>query len=181
MLKELKDSLKKDGIIVIASDGAQNVYGRQHNLDPDGEDIVIDKKVDLLTRNYRTTEEIFVFAYTFMKNEKLKVQLSENEYNSNYSTKITEHFRSGEMPILKEAKDDDDEYNIIKDHIEYLLVRGELANNIAIIINQNEDIEKYVKSFKKINIQKLSYIAIKKTVSLRIMKFLYIQGIVQRV
>ncbi|QUH28203.1 3'-5' exonuclease [Vallitalea guaymasensis] len=164
MLKELKDSLKKDGIIVIASDGAQNVYGRQHNLDPDGEDIVIDikKKVDLLTRNYRTTEEIFVFAYTFLKNEKLKAQLSENKYNSNYSTKIKEHFRSGEMPILKEAKDDDDEYNIIKDHIEYLLVRGELANNIAIIINQNEDIEKYVKRFQEDKYSKVKLYSDKK-------------------
>ncbi|MCT4597501.1 MAG: NERD domain-containing protein [Vallitalea sp.] len=148
MLKELKNCLKENGIMVIASDGAQNIYEREHNLDPNGaikSIIDIKKDVEFLNRNYRTTKEIFEFANDFLIHPLIRVNISDNKYHSNYFTEVNAHFRHGEIPYVKGVKDFEAEYQAIIDHIHELKSKGERSNNICIIFNQKNYKEKLKK------------------------------------
>jgi len=147
MLEDLKGSLKEKGVMVISSDGAQNIYEREHNLDPKGKIksvIDIKKEVKVLHKNYRTTKEIFNFANDFLKHPKINVKESLNEYHSNYYSQVNNHFRHGEIPIVKGAKDFEAEYKMVRDYIQELKSKGERPNNICIVVNQLDYLKKFV-------------------------------------
>ncbi|AGK98619.1 3'-5' exonuclease [Clostridium pasteurianum] len=99
--------------LMLASDGAQNLYNRKYTLKSVG--IKAAGRTTIMRENYRNTKQILDFAYTFLTDG--TVQEKVDEEDNNFTIKPDTSLRQGDYPDLIKCDDFQDEANKIVDEI----------------------------------------------------------------
>jgi hypothetical protein len=122
--------------LFIVGDSQQRIYGRKVILKNCG--IKIQGRSRILKLNYRTTEEIGSFASQILSGEKFDDldgnSLQELPYRS---------LMNGEEPIFIEAKDLQEEFNLIKDHINNIQATVSQSKGVCIVLRTNKLMDNY--------------------------------------
>jgi superfamily I DNA and RNA helicase len=125
--------------LMLASDGAQNLYNRKYTLKSVG--IKAAGRTTIMRENYRNTKQILDFAYTFLTDG--AVQEKVDEEDNNFTIKPDTSLRQGTNPQLIYCKNFEDEANRIVDEIINLKQSGVEYGDICVA---------YVhKSYKEMN------------------------------
>ena len=111
IVRRLRDS--EESHLVLASDGAQNLYNRKYTLKSVG--IKAIGRTTIMRENYRNTRQILNFAHNFLTDG--NEQLNNDIEDSNYFIKPDTNLRSGNEPLLYSRRDFPDEVNTIIDSI----------------------------------------------------------------
>ncbi|UZW13466.1 NERD domain-containing protein [Clostridium pasteurianum] len=99
--------------LMLASDGAQNLYNRNYTLKSVG--IKAAGRTTIMRENYRNTKEILDFAYTFLTDGMFQEKLDEED--NNFTIKPDTSLRRGDYPELISCNDFQDEANKIVEEI----------------------------------------------------------------
>lgn len=106
--------------LMLASDGAQNLYNRRYTLKSVG--IKAAGRTSIMRENYRNTKEILDFAHTFLSDELVKENI--NEEDNNFIVVPDNSLRGGEQPDLIYCQDFYEEVNKIAMNVIRLKASG---------------------------------------------------------
>lgn len=132
--------------LLLASDGAQNLYNRKYTLKSVG--IKAAGRTVIMRENYRNTKQILEFAHEFLVDDSiLSSDLSSNEDDNNFLINPETSLRVGEMPRLIHCLDFKNEVEKISQRIKELKQNGIPYNEMCILHPYN--------SYKKTNYLKI--------------------------
>ncbi|MFT8312715.1 MAG: 3'-5' exonuclease [Clostridium sp.] len=114
--------------LMLASDGAQNLYNRKYTLKSVG--IKAAGRTTIMRENYRNTKEILDFAYTFLTEG--MVQEKVDEEDNNFTIKPDTSLRRGDYPELINCNNFQDEISKITDEILRLKQSGVDYSDICV-------------------------------------------------
>lgn len=106
--------------LMLASDGAQNLYNRNYTLKSVG--IKAAGRTTIMRENYRNTKEILDFAYTFLTDG--MVQEKVDEEDNNFTIKPDTSLRRGNYPELISCNDFQNEANKVVEEVMKLKQSG---------------------------------------------------------
>lgn len=142
--------------IVLASDGAQNLYNRKYTLKSVG--IKATGRTKILKSNYRNTKEILDFANEFIIDD--EIDKSSDEEDNNFFIESDRALRSGSKPVVKICNSFEDEVERIVGEIEDLKAKGHSLKDVCILYHNKTQLPVIESSLKKNNID---YYAVSKS------------------
>lgn len=115
--------------LVLASDGAQNLYSRKYTLKSVG--IKAKGRTIIMRENYRNTKEILEFSHRFITDD--KIHKSSDKEDNDFFIDPKTSLRNGPDPRLIKCSDFHEEINVIANQIKELKALGVDYRDICIL------------------------------------------------
>lgn len=125
--------LNSKGKVLIAYDGAQNVYERDFDFKDFGITFKEENIIEL-NENYRNSREVIEFGNNYFSDPFIEVKSQSSETHVNKILTPASHYQPGKIPELYKLDNISDEIRFIKGKIDKLLSEGVSKNQIAIVL-----------------------------------------------
>lgn len=147
IIKEFYDEENKYSNLMMLADSAQSIYSHSwlsHNpFKSIGLDVIGKSKI--LSKNYRTTKQIALAAYSLMKKD-------ESKLSNDISVKGNAIDVNGEVPVIKGFNNIEKEAEYIANEIKNNLNKDYKLNEIAIIARQGNILEEIKNKLSKLGV-----------------------------